>query len=136
MRPGRPFRALATAALTFAAAGGALLAGSTGAHASPASPHAAAPAATALPAHFFAPYFEAYNGNDPATLAQQSGAKYLTMAFIQAATKGSCTVYWDGDTTTPIGSTFAASIATIRAGGGDVIPSFGGYTAEDRKSVV
>jgi hypothetical protein len=123
MRPGRPFRALATAALTFAAAGGVLLAGSTGAHASP--------AATPTPAHVFAPYFEAYAGNDPATLSQQSGAKYLTMAFIQAATKGSCTVYWDGDTGTPIGSTFASSIATIRARGGDVIPSFGGYTADN-----
>lgn len=91
-----------------------------------------AQAATALPAHVFAPYFEAYNGDDPATLAQQSGAKYLTMAFVQAATKGSCTVYWDGDTNTPISqSTYGSSFATIRANGGDVIPSFGGYAADN-----
>src|SRR5690348_7867307 len=101
MRTGRPFRALATAALTVLAAVGATAAGGSAAH-----------AATPTPAHVFAPYFEAYAGNDPATLSQQSGAKYLTMAFIQAATKGSCTVYWDGDTSTPIGSTFASSIAT------------------------
>ena len=100
------------------------------AHAAPVAPSVRT-AGTATPAHFFAPYFEAYAGNDPAALAQQSGAKYLTMAFIQAATKGSCTVYWDGDTSTPIGSTFASAISTIRANGGDVIPSFGGYTADN-----
>ena len=26
------------------------------------------------------------------------------MAFVQAATKGSCTVYWNGDTSLPISS--------------------------------
>ncbi|GII89032.1 chitinase [Sphaerisporangium siamense] len=89
-----------------------------------------AQAAAGIPAHVFAPYFEAWTGEDPATLAQQSGAKYLTMAFLQAATKGSCTAYWNGDTEMPISqSTFGASINTIRAAGGDVIPSFGGYTA-------
>jgi hypothetical protein len=123
-RTGRRFRVLATAAATIAASAGAFLASATG--------HAAAPAATPTPAHFFAPYFEAYNGDDPAALSAQSGAKYLTMAFIQAATKGSCTVYWNGDTSMPISSgSFGSSIATIRAGGGDVIPSFGGYTADN-----
>ncbi len=91
-----------------------------------------AQAATPLPAHVFAPYFEAWTGESPAALAQQSGAKHLTMAFIQAATKGSCTVYWNGDTGMPIAnSTFGADIATIRSRGGDVIPSFGGYTADN-----
>ena len=93
---------------------------------------ATAQAATPLPAHVFAPYFEAWTGESPAALAQQSGAKHLTMAFIQAATKGSCTVYWNGDTGMPIAnSTFGADIATIRSRGGDVIPSFGGYTADN-----
>src|SRR6184192_120749 len=79
-----------------------------------------AQAATPLPAHVFAPYFEAWTGESPAALAQQSGAKHLTMAFIQAATKGSCTVYWNGDTGMPIAnSTFGADIATIRSRGGD-----------------
>ncbi|WP_067182291.1 glycosyl hydrolase family 18 protein [Microtetraspora niveoalba] len=96
---------------------------------SPAQP-AAASSAAALPPHVFAPYFEAWTGEDPATLSEQSGAKYLTMAFLQAATRGSCTAYWNGDTEMPIAaSTFGASITKIRNAGGDVIPSFGGYTA-------
>ncbi|MFI5915007.1 carbohydrate binding domain-containing protein [Dactylosporangium sp. NPDC051541] len=91
-----------------------------------------AQAATAIPAHVFAPYFEAYNGDSLNGLSQQSGDKYLTMAFIQTASAGSCTVYWNGDTGMPIaGSTFGSDIAAIRARGGDVIPSFGGYAADN-----
>jgi hypothetical protein len=92
---------------------------------------ASAATGTPLPAHVFAPYFEAYAGDSLSGLASQSGNKYLTMAFVQAATKGSCTVYWDGDTSQPIGGTFASDIGTIRAGGGDVVPSFGGFTADN-----
>jgi hypothetical protein len=92
---------------------------------------AATAAPAALPTHVFAPYFEAYNGDSPATLSSESGAKYLTMAFIQTASAGSCTVDWDGDTGTPISSsTYGSDFATIRAAGGDVIPSFGGYAAD------
>ncbi|WP_051386065.1 glycosyl hydrolase family 18 protein [Actinokineospora inagensis] len=94
------------------------------------SAQAAPAAAKPLPARVFAPYFEAWTGENPATLSAASGAKYLTMAFIQTASKGSCTALWNGDTSMPIGSTFAADIAKIRAAGGDVIPSFGGYTAD------
>src|SRR5581483_8736747 len=88
-------------------------------------------AAASLPGHVFAPYFEAYNGDDPASLSQQSGAKYLTFAFIQTASAGSCTAYWNGDTSEPISSSvFGSDIASIQASGGNVIPSFGGYTAD------
>jgi hypothetical protein len=88
--------------------------------------------AAPLPTHVFAPYFEAWTGESPAAVAQQAGAKYLTMAFLQAATKGSCTAYWNGDTGMPISSsTFGSDFTTIRANGGDVIPSFGGYTADN-----
>ena len=45
---------------------------------------------TPLPAHVFAPYFESWTGANPATLSQQSGARYLTMAFLQTASAGSC----------------------------------------------
>ncbi|MEY9862235.1 hypothetical protein ABH935_007880 [Catenulispora sp. GAS73] len=128
-RTGRHIRVLATAAATLAASAGALLASSAAGHAATAVP--AASTGTPIPAHVFAPYFEAYNGDDPATLSQQSGAKYLTMAFVQTASAGSCTVDWDGDTSTPISSsTYGSSIATIRSTGGDVIPSFGGYAAD------
>jgi hypothetical protein len=95
---------------------------------------AAAPAqaATPLPDHVFAPYFESWNGESPAAVAQEAGVKHLTMAFLQAATKGQCTVYWNGDTGMPVAdSTFGADIRTMRGRGGDVIPSFGGYTADN-----
>lgn len=89
------------------------------------------PAATAIPAHVFAPYFEAYNGDNPATLSKESGAKYLVFAFIQTATAGSCTAYWNGSTSQPLNSaTFGKDIAAIQAAGGNVVPSFGGYTAD------
>jgi hypothetical protein len=85
-----------------------------------------------LPTHVFAPYFEAYNGDSLSGLAQQSGNKYLTMAFLQTPSQGSCTAYWNGDTGMPIASsTFGSDISTIQAGGGNVVPSFGGYAADD-----
>ncbi|MGF1236112.1 glycosyl hydrolase family 18 protein [Streptomyces sp. 2-6] len=120
MRLMRSFRAALTAAVTTAASVGLAL-----------SATGSAQAATPLPAHVFAPYFEAWTGESPAALAAQSGAKHLTMAFLQTASKGSCTPYWNGDTGMPIAaSTFGSDIKTIQANGGDVIPSFGGYTAD------
>ncbi|MEV6520474.1 carbohydrate-binding protein [Longispora sp. NPDC051575] len=116
-------RSLAAASVVaaVAAASAAFLSGSAPAQAAP----------TPLPAHVFAPYFEAWTGDNLATLSQQSGAKYLTMAFLQTQTKGSCTAYWNGDPGMPIAnSTFGADIAAVRATGGDVVPSFGGYTAD------
>jgi chitinase len=96
-----------------------------------ASGSANAATGTPLPVHVFAPYFEAYAGSSLSGLSQQSGAKYLTMAFIQTPSAGSCTAYWNGDTGMPIASsTFGADINTIRASGGDVVPSFGGFAAD------
>lgn len=121
MRRTRSVRALLATLATLAASAGLVL--TTG---------AAAHAATPLPAHVFAPYFEAYNGDSPAALAQQSGAKYLTMAFVQTERPGSCTTYWNGDTGMPIASSvFGQDFTTIRSRGGDVIPSLGGYAADN-----
>ena len=121
MRLAKPLLATASVLAAAATTAGMLV---TGASAAPAAP-------TPLPAHVFAPYFEAYNGDSPATLSQESGAKYLTMAFIQAPSAGSCSIDWNGDTSQPISSsTYGSDIATIRAAGGDVIPSFGGYGAD------
>ncbi|HKB30128.1 MAG TPA: chitinase [Streptosporangiaceae bacterium] len=84
-----------------------------------------------LPEHVFAPYFEAYTTDSPAALAQQSGARFLTLAFIQAPAAGSCAIDWNGDPATPIGAAiYGSDIAAIRAAGGDVVPSFGGYSAD------
>ncbi|BBA95911.1 putative chitinase [Actinacidiphila reveromycinica] len=122
----RPLSAL-IAGVAAAASAGLVLAGAGGAHA--AAPQATA--ATALPSHVFAPYFEAYNGNSLSGLAADSGNKYLTMAFLQTASAGSCTPDWNGDGSTPVSqANFGSDIATIQAGGGDVIPSFGGYAAD------
>lgn len=118
------FRAACTAAAAFAVASvGLVVAAAGGAQ--------AATVNTPLPAHVFAPYWEAYSGDDPLTESQSSGDKYLTAAFIQAPAKGSCTIDWNGSTSQPISSsTWGSQFATIQAGGGNVIPSFGGYTAD------
>jgi Glycosyl hydrolases family 18 len=116
-------RAALAASATLAAAIGLV---TTGAGAASASARA-----VPLPAHVFAPYFEAYNGDNPATLAQESGAKYLSFAFLETASAGSCTAYWNGDTTEPVApATFGSEIAQLQAAGGNAIPSFGGYTAD------
>src|SRR6185312_14578814 len=86
-----------------------------------------------LPHEVFAPYFETYDTTDGglAALSQASGAKFLSLAFLQTAQAGSCTAYWDGNTATPIAaSSFGSDIAAIQRTGGDVIPSFGGFTAD------
>ena len=120
MRRIRSVRAILAAAVTAVAAAGLATLG-TG----------TAQAATPLPDHVFAPYFESWTGESPVALAAQSGADHLTMAFLQTASSGSCTPYWNGDTGLPISSAgFGSDIDTIQANGGDVIPSFGGYTAD------
>jgi hypothetical protein len=90
------------------------------------------PISRPLPNQVFAPYYEMYDtSTDLAALSQQSGARYLSLAFLQTAAAGSCTAYWDGDTTEPIApASYGSDIAAIQAHGGNVIPSFGGYTAD------
>jgi len=90
------------------------------------------PSSRPLPYRVFAPYYEMYDtSTDLASLSQQSGAGYLSLAFLETAAPGSCTAYWDGDTSEPIApSSYGSDIARIQADGGNVIPSFGGYTAD------
>jgi hypothetical protein len=92
----------------------------------------AAPFRAPLPYRVFAPYFETYDtSGDLAALSQQSGARYLSLAFLETAQTGSCTAYWNGDTSEPIAyASFGSDISAIQAAGGNVIPSFGGYTAD------
>lgn len=94
------------------------------------APEAQAAATSRIPAHVFAPYFEAYNGDSLNGLSQQSGNKFLTLAFAQTANAGSCTALWNGDTAIS-SATYGSDITAIRARGGDVIPSFGGYAADN-----
>jgi hypothetical protein len=94
---------------------------------------AAAQARPRLPAHVYAPYYETYLAPDTpsiSTIARESGARYFTLAFLQTPKKGSCTLDWNGTSAQPLGY-YAADIAKLRARGGDVIPSFGGFSADD-----
>jgi Glycosyl hydrolases family 18 len=126
--------ALAAAATTAATIG--LAATGAGASAATGAAHAAVhpavhSAATPLPAHVFAPYYEAYATGNPLTLSRQSGDKYLSFAFLQTPNAGSCTADWNGSATQPVAhKTFGYDIAQIQADGGNVIPSFGGYGAD------
>jgi chitinase len=94
------------------------------------SPDAQAATTSRIPAHVFAPYFEAYNGDGLNNLSQQSGNNFLTLAFAQTASVGSCTALWDGDTAIS-SATYGSDITAMRARGGDAIPSYGGYAADN-----
>jgi len=125
----RAVRALAAAAA---------LAGAAWATAAPATaaPAAHDQAAATIPAQVYAPYFETYlTSSNIATVAKESGAHYLTLAFIQVPKKGSCTATWNGDAKMPLtAGHYLNEIATLRAMGGDVIPSFGGYGADHSRT--
>jgi Glycosyl hydrolases family 18 len=83
----------------------------------------------------YAPYFETWTKDRIPVLAKKSGAKFLTLAFIQAAGKkgaAACTVTWDGVKKQPISAgRYIKQIAELRRHGGDVIPSFGGFSADN-----
>jgi chitinase len=113
----RLFSALAVAAAVTFVGGTVSSASASGSHARP------------LPEHVFAPYFEAYTSDSPASLSNASGARFLTFAFLQTPAPGSCEIAWNG--TAPVAaSRYGSDIAAIRASGGDVVPSFGGYSAD------
>ncbi len=74
-----------------------------------------------------APYLYPGWGDPPApsTVMGATGIKWFTIAFVLSG--GGCTPAWDGSG--PLtGGTHATTIAAIKAAGGDVIPSFGGWS--------
>lgn len=88
-------------------------------------------AGAALPADVYAPYFETWTTDSIATTAQQSGARYFTLAFLETLSKSSCTLAWNGSRSQTLASgRYLSDIASLRALGGDVIPSFGGWSAD------
>jgi hypothetical protein len=116
----RVVRASIVAVATVAALGASALAGSSGAF-----------AATPLPAHVFAPYFETWTSDSISTIARRSGARHFTLAFLETLGKTSCTLAWNGDRSQTLsGGRYLSDIASLRAMGGDVIPSFGGWSAD------
>lgn len=91
----------------------------------------AAAAASPLPLHVYSPYFETWTGDSITTIAQQSGARYFTLAFLETTGRSSCTLGWNGSKTQTVAAgTYLPDIASLRAIGGDVIPSFGGWSAD------
>ncbi|MGW3462286.1 lectin [Streptomyces olivaceoviridis] len=80
-----------------------------------------------------APYL--YNGwgspPDPTAITQATGVKWFTLAFVLS--NGYCNPQWDGSR--PLtGGVDQQTVNTVRANGGDVIPSFGGYSGNKLES--
>ncbi|MGW7265024.1 ricin-type beta-trefoil lectin domain protein [Streptomyces sp. NPDC054842] len=80
-----------------------------------------------------APYL--YNGwgspPNPATVMNATGVKWFTLAFVLS--NGYCNPQWDGGR--PLtGGVDQQTVNTVRANGGDVIPSFGGYSGNKLES--
>jgi hypothetical protein len=91
--------------------------------------HAATPAP--LPAHVYAPYFETWTADSISATSTASGVKFFTLAFLETTGKRSCTLAWNGVKTQTVASgRYLSDIATLRAAGGDVIPSLGGWSAD------
>jgi hypothetical protein len=85
-----------------------------------------------LPSRVYAPYYESYLAPDTpgiAATAKASGADFMTIAFLQSKGTKSCAVDWNSAASQPLGY-YNAEIARLRKLGGDVIPSFGGYSAD------
>ncbi|MFE9559618.1 carbohydrate binding domain-containing protein [Streptomyces sp. NPDC006487] len=73
-----------------------------------------------------APYLYLGWGNPPSptTVMNATGTKWFTMAFILSS--GGCNPSWDGQR--PLtGGVDQSTIAAIRAAGGDIVPSIGGW---------
>lgn len=84
-----------------------------------------------IPRHVYSPYFETWTTDTLAGIASASGAKYLTMAFLETTGKSSCTLAWGGVAADAVANgKYLTDIATLRAQGGDVIPSLGGWSAD------
>jgi len=96
-----------------------------------------ATAAVPLPAHVYAPYFETWTSDAITTMAQQSGARYFTLAFLETLGKTSCTLAWNGSSSQTVAAgRYLTDIQSLRGLGGDVIPSFGGWSADQGETEI
>ncbi|HEY2803754.1 MAG TPA: chitinase [Actinomycetota bacterium] len=90
-----------------------------------------ASASTPIPNHVFAPYFETWTSDGITSTANASGDKYFTLAFLETLNKTSCTLAWNGSRNQTVADgRYLSDIATLRAQGGDVVPSLGGWSAD------
>src|SRR5262249_7555938 len=85
-----------------------------------------------VPRHVYAPYFETWTKDSIPAVARHSGAPYLILAFLQTPKRGSCSVAWNGTPSRLVGpgDPYIAQIRKLRAMGGNVVPSFGGFSAD------
>jgi glycosyl hydrolase family 18 (putative chitinase) len=115
-----PLRGVLVLAVFVAVAGGAAL-------------PAAAGRATVrpLPRRVYAPYFETWTTNRIPAVARRASVRRFTLAFLEAPARGSCSPAWNGNPRQTLASgRYVAQIAELRDMGGDVVPSFGGYSAD------
>ena len=92
---------------------------------------APASASGSLPAHVFVPYFETYTSDSLTDVAEASGVNHFTLAFLETTSKTSCALAWNGDKAQALAAgRYLPEIAALRAAGGDVIPSLGGWSAD------
>ena len=85
-----------------------------------------------LPSRLYAPYYESYLAPSTpgiAATAKASGAKFMTIAFLQSKGTKSCAADWNGAASQPL-TYYNGDIASLRTLGGNVVPSFGGYSAD------
>jgi chitinase len=114
-------RSLSLAVLTtLVAAGGAVVLTSAG-----------GPAYAALSGNWYgaAPYVMPLDNNPPdlSQVMAATGQKSFELAFILAPNGGGCTPTWDGNTALSADGAVVSAINTVRANGGDVSVSAGGY---------
>ncbi|WAL63213.1 chitinase [Amycolatopsis cynarae] len=92
---------------------------------------ASAAAGTALSSNWYAsaPYLMPQSNNppDPVAVMAATGQKAFQLAFILAPSGGGCTPTWDGTSAVSSDTAVAGVIDRIRAAGGDVSVSVGGY---------
>ncbi|GAB2714874.1 chitinase [Kitasatospora kifunensis] len=89
-----------------------------------ASGYAATPPGPGFPPRYTAPYIETWQPGKSLTEAQRAtGLKYFTLAFV--ISDGGCNGALDG-TTAVTDEGWQSAVNRLRAGGGDVIASFGG----------
>ncbi|WP_330451623.1 MULTISPECIES: chitinase [unclassified Streptomyces] len=87
--------------------------------------------ATALSNRWYAaaPYLMPHDNNPPdaAAIMDASGLKAFQLAFVLAPNGGGCSPTWDGTSPVSSDTAVASVISAIRAKGGDVSVSIGGY---------
>jgi chitinase len=88
-------------------------------------------ASAALTSNWYAsaPYLMPFDNSppDPVTVMNATGQKAFQLAFILAPNGGGCSPTWDGTRAVSSDTEAAALISRIRANGGDVSVSIGGY---------